>query len=61
MIEESPTTVSTPDKETTGSVDITNVDIPATTNVEMITTAGVEIPTSVQSEFTTSMNQNEPA
>ena len=59
LIEESPTTVSTPDKETTGSVDITNVDIPATTNVEMITTAGVEIPTSVQSEFTTSMNQNE--
>ena len=58
-IEESPTTVSSPDKETTGSVDMTSVDIPTTTNVEIITTAGGDIPTSVQSELTTSMNQNE--
>ena len=59
LIEESPTTVSSPDKETKGSVDMTSVDIPTTTNFEIITTAGVDIPTSVQSEITTSMNQNE--
>ena len=73
LIEEYSTTISTPYKETTGSVDITSVDIPTTTNVEttegveiptttyveIITTAGVEIPTTVQSELTISMNNNE--